>query len=288
MRAVAWSLDGKRCLITGGTSGIGRATAVGLAREGARVAIVCRDPLRGEETVAEIHDETGSDAVEIFLADLSSQAAIRQVAREILTRCPQIDVLLNNAGVVELGERETADGIEASWAVNHLGYFLLTNLLLGRIRESAPARIVNVASEAYRFASALDPDDPTGGRYRWWNAYGRSKLANVLFTRELARRLEGSGVTANALHPGGVATGLGQQNGWWAVPLTRVLGLFMKSPEQGAATSLHLAIAPELDGTSGRYYADCKEKRLAGQALDDDLAARLWATSARQVGLEAD
>ena len=281
-----WSLEGKRCVVTGATSGIGRATAVGLAAEGARVAIVCRSRARGEETVAEIEERTGSKAVELFLADLSSQAAIRQVARELLTRCPRIDVLVNNAGVVELRRRESTDGIESTWAVNHLGYFLLTNLLLDRIRESAPARIVNVASDAHRFVRSLDPDHPEGdGRYRWWQAYGRSKLANLLFTRELARRLEGSRVTVNAVHPGAVSTRLGQHNAWWAVPLTRLLGIFFKSPEQGAATSLHLAQEPELAGVTGRYYADCKETRPTALACDDALAARLWTASAHQVGL---
>jgi len=283
-----WSLEGRRCLVTGATSGIGRATAVGLAEAGARVAIVCRNPLRGEETVAEIKERTGSEAVELFLADLSSQAAVRQAAREILTRCPRIDVLVNNAGVVELRRRETVDGIESTWAVNHLGSFLLTNLLLERIREGASARIVNVASDAHKFVSRLDPERPEGdGRYRWWQAYGRSKLANLLFTRELARRLEGSGVTANAAHPGAVSTRLGQQNAWWAVPLTKALGIFFKSPEQGAATSLYLARAPELSGVTGRYFANCKEHRLNALACDDALAARLWETSARQVGLES-
>jgi NAD(P)-dependent dehydrogenase (short-subunit alcohol dehydrogenase family) len=282
-----WSLEGKRCVVTGATSGIGRATAVGLAAEGARVAIVGRSRERGEETLAEIRERTGRSDAELFLADLSSQAAIRKVAGEILARCPQIHVLVNNAGVAELRRRETGDGIESSWAVNHLAYFLLTRLLLERIRESAPARIVNVASDAHRFVRSLDPDHPEGrGRYRWWQAYGRSKLANILFTRELARRLEGTRVTVNAAHPGAVATRLGQHNAWWAVPLIRLLGLFFKSPEQGAATSLYLARAPELAGTSGRYFADCKEHRPTALACDGALAARLWIASERQVNLQ--
>jgi len=285
--AAAWSLEGRRCVVTGASSGIGRATAVALARAGARVSIVCRSPLRGEETVAEIHERTGSRAVELFLADLSSQAAIRQVAREILTRCPRIHVLVNNAGVVEWRRRETVDGIELTWAVNHLGYFLLTHLLLDRIRASAPARVVNVASDAHRFVRRFDPEQSEEGPYRWWTVYGRSKLANVLFTRELARSLAGSGVTANAAHPGAVATRLGQQNGWWAKPLTAALGIFFKSPEQGAATSVHLATAPELAGVTGRYFADGKEKQVTALARDDVLAARLWQASLRQTGLDS-
>lgn len=280
-----WDLAGKRCVVTGATSGIGRATAVALAGEGARIALVCRSPLRGEETVAEIHERTGSRDVEVFLADLGSQASIRQVARELLTRCPQIHVLVNNAGTVELRRSETVDGIETTWAVNHLGYFLLTGLLLERIRESAPARIINVASDAHKFVRSFDPEQAEEGRYRWWSAYGRSKLANLLFTRELARRLEGSGVTVNAVHPGAVATRLGQQNGWWAKPLTAALGLFFKSPAQGAATSIHLARSPNLADTTGGYFADSKPHAASALARDDARAGCLWAVSARQVGL---
>jgi len=278
-------LEGKRCIVTGATSGIGRATALGLAAAGARVALVCRSRLRGEETLAEIHARTGR-AGELFIADLSSQDAIRQVAREILTRCPRIDVLVNNAGVVERRRRETVDGIEATWATNHLAYFLLTHLLLPRLRESAPARIVNVASDAHRFASSLDPDDPAGGRFRWWQVYGRSKLGNLLFTRELARRLDGSGVTVNAAHPGAVSTRLGHQNDWWVAPVTRLLSLFFKTPEQGAATSLYLAMDPGVAGVSGRYFADCREHAPSALACDDALAARVWSASLRQTGLE--
>ena len=281
----AWSVEGKRCVVTGATSGIGRATAVALAEAGARVAIVCRNPVRGEETVAEIHERTGSTAVEVFLADLSSQEAIRQVARELLTRCPRIDVLVNNAGTVELNRSTTVDGIETTWAVNHLGYFQLTNLLLDRIRESAPARIINVASDAHKFVRHFDPEESEEPPFRWWQVYGRSKLANLLFTRELARRLEGSGVTANAVHPGAVSTRLGHQNGWWARPLTAALGLFFKSPAQGAATSVHLATSAELADTSGGYYANSKPHRSNALARDDALARRLWEVSASAVGV---
>jgi retinol dehydrogenase-12 len=280
-----WSVEDRRCVVTGATSGIGRATALGLAGAGARLALVCRDRMRGEETVAEIHDRTGSEAVELFLGDLASRDSVRQVARELLTRCPRIHVLVNNAGVAEWRRRETPDGVESTWAVNHLGPFLLTVLLLERIRESAPARIVNVASEAHRFVRRLDPEQPDRGRYRWWQAYGRSKLANLLFTRELARRLEGSGVTANAVHPGAVATRLGHQNGWWVAPVTRAVGVFFRTPEQGAATTLYAVLAPELEGLSGRYLADSREKQPSALARDAELARRLWDASARELGL---
>jgi NAD(P)-dependent dehydrogenase (short-subunit alcohol dehydrogenase family) len=287
--AADWSLEGRRCVVTGATSGIGRATAVGLAREGARLALVCRDPMRAEETVAEIHDRTGSRDVEIFRADLASRDSVRQVARELLTRCPRIDVLVNNAGVADTTRRETADGVESMWGVNHLAYFQLTRLLLDRIRESAPARIVNVASEAHRFVSSLDPDDPAprDERFRWWRSYGRSKLANILFTAELARRLAGTGVTVNAAHPGAVSTRLGHQNGWWAKLVSAPLRPFFRSPARGAATSLHLARAPELAGVSGRYFADEREKTPSALARDEALAARLWVASERQLGPEA-
>ena len=172
------------------------------------------------------------------------------------------------------------------WAVNHLAYFQLTSLLLDRIRDSAPARIVSVASEAHRFVSSLDPQDPAPAqeRFRWWRGYGRSKLGNLLFTAELARRLESSGVTANAVHPGAVATRLGTQNGWWAPLLTKPLGLFFRTAERGAETSLYVAAAPELSGVTGRYFSNCREKQPSALARDPDLASRLWTSSARQVG----
>lgn len=272
--------------MTGATSGIGQATALELARRGATVGLLCRDAEKGEHTRASIRAATSNDALHLFRADLSSQAQIRRVADEILSRFEKLHVLVNNAGVVNVGYSETEDGIETVIAVNHLAYFLLTSLLLDRLRASAPARIVNVASDAHRFVRGIDFDDlGHRERYRTMRVYGHSKLANVLFTRELARRLEGSGVTANSVHPGGVASGLGGNNGTWAKAVMKFVGLFMKSPEQGAATSLYVATAPDLEGVSGRYYASCKEKTPSSAARDDAAAARLWQVSQEMTGL---
>jgi NAD(P)-dependent dehydrogenase (short-subunit alcohol dehydrogenase family) len=278
-------LRGRTVILTGATNGIGRATALALARMGAALAIVARDRTRGEATVAEIRAQTGATP-DLLLADLSSQASIRSLAAEILARYPRVDVLVNNAGVVNLKREETADGIEATFAVNHLGYFLLTNLLLDRLKASAPARIVNVASDAHKFVGGMRWDDLEWRRgYKAMRVYGQSKLANILFTRELARRLAGTGVTVNAVHPGAVSTGLGKQNGWWAAALIKVLGLFFRTPEQGAATSIHLASSPAVDGVSGRYFADQKEARPSRAAEDDAAARRLWDLSSQMTGL---
>jgi NAD(P)-dependent dehydrogenase (short-subunit alcohol dehydrogenase family) len=276
-------MAGRVCVVTGASSGIGRATAVGLARVGATVALVCRDRVRGEEARAEV----GGDAM-LFLADLSSQADIGRVAAELLERLPRIHVLVNNAGVVNLRHSLTADGIESVFAVNHLAYFLLTALLLDRLRASAPARIVNVASEAHRVARTIRFED-LGHAERWgtMRVYGHSKLANILFTYELARRLAGDGVTANCVHPGAVGTRLGQNNGRIATFLTRLLRPFFRTPEQGAATSLHVATAPALDGVTGRYFVDCREARSSRATYDVDLARRLWDESERLTGLAA-
>jgi len=278
-------LRGRVVILTGATNGIGRATALALAGMGATLGIVARDRARGEETVAEIRAQTGATA-DLLLADLSSQASIRELAATILARYPRIDVLVNNAGIVNLKREETADGIESTFAVNHLAYFLLTNLLLDRLKASAPARIVNVASDVHKYVGGIRWDDLGWAQgYQVMRVYGQSKLANILFTRELARRLAGTGVTVNAVHPGAVSTGLGKQNGVWAAALIKVLGLFFRTPEQGAATSIHLAASPAVDGVSGRYFVDAKEARPSRAAEDDAAARRLWDLSSQMTGL---
>jgi NAD(P)-dependent dehydrogenase (short-subunit alcohol dehydrogenase family) len=275
----------KTIVVTGATSGIGRATAVELAKLGSRLILVGRDAARAEETLAEIRSATGRSDVEVVRGDFTRLAEVRRVAEEILARTDRIDVLVNNAGVTLLKRTTTPDGFETTFAVNHLAYFLLTGLLLPRLRAAAPgARIVNVASDAHRWGK-LDLDDLQNEReYKAMRVYGQSKTANILFTRELARRLAGSGITVNALHPGAVATRLGRGNGPLLDLFQRAIGLFMKSPEQGAATSIHLASAPELDGVSGRYFADRKEKQPAAHATDDSAAKRLFETSERLTG----
>lgn len=281
-------MEGKTCVVTGASSGIGRETALGLAERGARVVALCRDRARADDLLREIRERTGRSDATVALADLSRQSEIRRVAQEILDACPRIDVLVNNAGIVNLRRETTADGLEAVFAVNHLGYFLLTHLLLDRLRASAPSRIVVVASDAHRFRG-FDLDDVQFERrkYSWSAAYAQSKLCNILFARELARRLAGSGVTVNALHPGAVGTRLAQNNGWWAVALTKLIRPFMRSPAQGAETSIHLATSAEVEGVSGRYWANSREARPNRQAEDDAAASRLWEMSARLTGLSA-
>jgi NAD(P)-dependent dehydrogenase (short-subunit alcohol dehydrogenase family) len=276
-------MEGRVCIVTGASSGIGRATAAALAGMGARVALVGRDRRRSEVAVAEI---AAGERVDLFLADLSSQAEIRRLAAELLARYPAIHVLVNNAGVVNLHHSTTVDGIETVFAVNHLAYFLLTHLLLDRLKASAPARIVNVASEAHKFAHTIQFDDlGHERRYRWSRVYGQSKLANILYTYELARRLQGTRVTANCVHPGAVGTRLGQNNGRIATLLTRLLRPFFRTPAQGAATSIHVASSPALEGVTGRYFYNCREGRSSPTAQDPALARRLWEVSERMTGL---
>lgn len=271
-------------MITGASSGVGRATAIGLARFGATLVLVCRYRARGEETVAAIRDTTGNPAVTLMMADLSSQQSIRALAREFLATGQPLHVLVNNAGVVNLHRTLTVDGIESTFAVNHLAYFLLTQLLLDRLKEAAPARILNVASHAHRFSGMNVDDLEAARRYRAMRVYGQSKLANILFSYELARRLDGMGVTVNCLHPGAVASGLGKNNGAWARALVGLLRPFFRTPEQGAATSIYLASSPDLEKVTGKYFADCKETRSSAVSYDTAVAGRLWEISTRMTG----
>jgi NAD(P)-dependent dehydrogenase (short-subunit alcohol dehydrogenase family) len=272
-------------MITGASSGIGRETAIGLARLGAELVLVCRDRGRGEDAVHEIRRRTGSRSAELLLADLSSQAQIRALAEKFLGRDRPLHVLVNNAGVLNLRRRTTVDGLEATFAVNHLAYFLLTRLLLERLRSSAPARIVNVASDVHRSGEIRFDDLGLEKGYRAGRAYSQSKLANVLFTYELAERLQGSAVTANCLHPGVVATGLLDDNGLLPALAMRLGRPFMKTPGQGAVTSIHLASAPELEGVSGRYFVDRREVRSSEASYDREVRRRLWEVSERLTGV---
>jgi NAD(P)-dependent dehydrogenase (short-subunit alcohol dehydrogenase family) len=276
----------KTIVITGATSGIGRSTALGLARLDSRLILVGRDAGRAEETIAAIRKATGRKDVEVVRGDFARMAEVRRVADELLARTEAIHVLVNNAGVTMMKRTVTPDGFETTFAVNHLAYFLLTGLLLPRLRAAAPgARIVNVASDAHRWGP-LDLDDLQNERsYKAMKVYGQSKTANILFTRELAKRLAGSGISVNAAHPGAVATRLGRGNGPFFDLLQRALGIFMRTPERGAETSIHLASAPELEGVSGRYFADCKEKQPMPHACDDAVAQRLWQISETLTGL---
>jgi NAD(P)-dependent dehydrogenase (short-subunit alcohol dehydrogenase family) len=278
-------LAGRAVLVTGGSGGIGRATALGLATMGARVAITGRDRGRTEGAAREIR-AAGGGQVDVFIADLSAQSEVRRLADEVLQSLSRIDVLINNAGGYWHTRHVTADGLERTFAVNHLAPFLLTNLLLERLRQSAPARVVTVASQAQSMGR-IDFDDLQGEHsYSGARAYNQSKLANLLFTYELARRLEGGSVTANALHPGLVSTSFGADD---PAPVQRLLvpflRPFMKTPTRGAATSVHLASAPDLDQVTGRYFAGRKPRRSSSRSYDQAAAARLWRVSADLAGM---
>jgi retinol dehydrogenase-14 len=273
-------MDGKVCLITGATSGIGRATAMGLASMGASVVMVGRDRDRGEAALAEIKEGSGNTSVDLMLADLSSQEEIRRLADEFKQAHSRLDVLINNAGVFRSKRITTAEGIEMTFAVNHLAYFLLTYLLLDVLKASAPSRIVNVASGDHSNGT-IDFEDLQGEKgYKGAKAYSQSKLATVLFTYELARRLEGTGISANCLHPGVVGTDLGSGVSGVFGLMVRALKPLMKSPEQGAETSIYLASSLEVEGLSGKYFVKKVEARSSDVSYDERLARRLWEVSA--------
>lgn len=280
-------MGGKTVVVTGATSGVGLEAAVMLAHKGAQTVIVGRDPEKTERVLTEVKRRAETDAVEAMLCDFSSQEATRRFAEKFLARHPRLDVLVNNAGTVHARRTLTEDGIEATFAVNHLGYFLLTNLLLDRIKASAPARIVNVASTAH-YGGTMDLDDLGFERnYQIMKAYSRSKLANVLFTRELARRLEGTGVTVNAVHPGTVATHIWDGAPGWTQPFFVIAKkFFMTSPTQGGERIVYLAASPEVEGKSGLYFEKDQPKEPSELARNDELARRLWEKSARLVRLD--
>jgi NAD(P)-dependent dehydrogenase (short-subunit alcohol dehydrogenase family) len=274
------SMAGRTCVITGANAGIGRAAALALARMGARVGMVSRSRERGEAAREEVVRGSGS-AVDLFVADLSAQAEVRRLAAEIRERYDGLDVLVNNAAVYTSKRALSPDGIELQFAVNHLAPLLLTRLLLDLLARSAPARVVTVSSEAHRGAR-LEWEDLQGERrYRGLRAYRVAKLANLLFTRELARRTAGTGVTANAVHPGVVGTEL--LFGGWG-PL-RLLKRWLKTPEEGARVIVRLASAPELEGATGRYFREEGEIQPSAAALDDQAARRLWRVSEELTGL---
>jgi retinol dehydrogenase 14 len=277
----------KVVLITGGTGGIGKATAIGLATLGARIGITGRDRTRAERAAADIRAASGNSAVYAFAADMTSQAEVRRLAVALLEAYPRLDVLINNVGGFWAHRHLTADGLERTFALNYLASFLLTNLLLDRLKASAPARVVTVSSGAQAMGH-IAFDDLHGVRhYLGQRAYNQSKLANIMFTNELARRLEGSGVTANSLHPGVVRTNFGAEDqAWFFAIMSRMLLPLLKTPEQGAQTSIYLASSPDLDGVTGQYFAKGRPATANKEAYDTDLTARLWRVSADLVGLD--
>jgi NAD(P)-dependent dehydrogenase (short-subunit alcohol dehydrogenase family) len=279
-------MNGKICLVTGATNGIGKATAHALSQMGATVVIVGRDAQKAAQVTEEIRAASTNQNVDWLLADLSSQEDIRRLATEFNSKYSQLHVLLNNAGGTFTTRQVSVDGIEMTFALNHLAYFLLTNLLLDRMIASAPARIINVSSDAHS-GGKIDFDNLQGERsYSSFGPYGNSKLANILFTNELARRLEGTGVTVNALHPGLTSTGFGKNNpGFLMKIMGAVIPLIARSPEKGADTSIYLASSPEVQGITGKYFVDCKVTQPAPQAADNAVAKKLWDVSAEMVHL---
>src|SRR4028118_2261866 len=264
-------MGGKTVLVTGGTSGIGKATAVAMAAMGADVVVTGRDPERGGLAVEEMRAESTGGSVELMLADLAVQAEVRRLAEEFRVRHDRLDVLVNNAGLVQSERTETPDGIETTLAVNHLAPFLLTNLLLDLLKKSEPSRVVTVSSEAQRWGRMDFDDLQSKSKYRGFPVYGMTKLANIMFTYELAERLEGTGVTATCMHPGAVNTRFGTNNRGPMTILFRLFKPFMRTPEQGADTVIWLASSPEVEGVSGRCYADREGEERARRETATDL-----------------
>jgi NAD(P)-dependent dehydrogenase (short-subunit alcohol dehydrogenase family) len=278
----------KVCLVTGATSGIGKVTARELARLGATVVAVARDAAKGQDAVDEIKRDTGNQAVQLLVGDLSRQADVRRLAAEFLGKHDRLNVLVNNAGTMSPERRLTVDGIEVTFATNHLAYFLLTDLLLGALRAGAPARVVSVSAIVHRWAP-LDLDDLNYTRrsYSPWLAYSASKLANVLWSAELARRVDGTGVAANCLHPGIIATNFSASGPSWMRYGFKLATPFVLTPEQGAETTLYLATSPEVEKISGKYFDKKKVVSPDGRADDPALRRRFWDISASMVAQSA-
>jgi NAD(P)-dependent dehydrogenase (short-subunit alcohol dehydrogenase family) len=279
-------MKGKTVVITGGTSGIGEVAALELAQMGARIVLVAREEPRADATLARLRQRAPGLAHTVHCADLTRLAEARRVAGQIADAEPRIDVLINNAGAMFAARQVTRDGLERTFALNHMAYFVVTQGLRERLAASAGARIVNTASDAHRGAT-LDFDDLQSEKgFSAMKAYGRSKLCNILFTRELARRLHGTGITANCLHPGFVATRFGDQSGGLISHMVWLAKFFAISPAEGAKTIVHLASAPEVAGVSGKYFYKCRETKPSPQAQDDQAALALWQRSAALAGMK--
>ena len=281
-------LHGKTILITGANSGIGKTTAIGLAKLGADLVLVCRDKTKAQHAINEIKWTTGNNSIDLIVADLLVQREVRRVAGEFIGSYSKLDVLINNAGTNFHRYEETEDGIEQTMALNYFAPFLLSNLLLDLLKKSAPSRMVNVSSVGH-FGGRLDIENVTKDRRmgaEGFSAYQRSKLALVLFTYELARRIDPKRVSVNCLHPGAVRTNIWAHAGL-ASPLTRIASLFMKSAVEGAKTSIYLASSPEVEGVTGKYFDDCKERPSSKESYDQGLALMLWDHSLSLTGLQA-
>jgi NAD(P)-dependent dehydrogenase (short-subunit alcohol dehydrogenase family) len=267
-------------MITGANSGIGKETALQLAKLGSTIIMVCRDKVKGEEARSDIITLSGNESVELFIADLSSLTSVRQLVTDFLASHEKLDVLVNNAGVLMSKRTLTVDGLESTFAINHLAHFLLTQLLLDTLKKSSPARIINVSGDIHKFVSTIDLDDLNGDQsYGAWNRYNQSKLANLLFTYELARRLDPKEVSVNALHPGVIRTNLVRSIKLVKI-VSKTLGLlFMKSASKGAETSVFLASSPDVEGITGKYFIKKKEKKSSKASYDIDLQKSLWEIS---------
>ncbi len=282
------SMEGKTCLITGGSDGIGYVAALELARMGATVVIAGRNAEKTEAAAASIRRDTGNPSVSFLLADLSSQREVRRLAAEVIDKLPRLDVLLNNAGAIFLSHRSSADGIEMTFALNHLGYFLLTTLLLDLLKASAPARVVNVSSSSHYAAGNFRLEDLSRpGNGRSYQAYGRSKLCNILLTYELARRLKGSGVTVNALHPGLVRTSIARNNGILGRIANLFIGVRGVSASRGAETLVYLASSSDVETVTGKFFIDCRAVPSSPLSYDAGLASDLWDLSERLTAASA-
>ena len=279
--ATSQTMQGKICLVTGATSGMGKETALGLARMGATVVLVARDSNKGKETQREITRQSGNEHIDLLLADLSSQQEVRKLASEFKAKYQQLHVLVNNAGAVFSKRQTTVDGLEMTFALDHLAYFLLTNLLLDTIKASAPARIINISSVA-QANGKINFDDLQGEKsygFFGFTAYSQAKLANVMFTYELARRLQGTSVTVNAVGPGGVTTNFGVSNGGFFATVTKFLTRSAKTPADAAKTAIWLASAPKLQNETGKFYYN--EREIHSSKLSHNVATqkRLWEVS---------
>lgn len=275
-------------VVTGANSGMGKATSIEIATTGAAVIMVCRDKAKGEQSVNGVRDLTRNTLVELMVCDLGWRESIESFCTEFKKRYKRLDVLINNAGVILPGRHQTADGFELQFGVNHLGHFLLTNRLLDLMTASAPARIINVSSGAHKVGKIHFEDVNLKKNYTVWRAYAQSKLANVLFTYEIADRLKGTGVTANCLHPGAVATAMGiNRDSGFGTFITRMLKPFFQTPEQGAKTAIYLATSQDVDGVTGKYFYKKKPLPSSKSSYDKELAKRLWELSEKMTGLKS-
>jgi NAD(P)-dependent dehydrogenase (short-subunit alcohol dehydrogenase family) len=280
-------MQDKICIITGANSGIGFYTALALARKGATIVMVCRNAEKAETAKQEIMDKTQNKNIAIFLADFSSLEESKRVGKEVAAKYPKIDILINNAGFIAKGYREvTADGLEKTFAVNHMGYFIFTHFLLDAVKAAPQGRIISVSSEAHRFVSNVDLTNLQLTRgYTSFKAYGISKLCNIWFTCELARRLKDTNVTVNCVHPGAVATNFGTDSGPFFETLLKLGKMFLLTPQQGAETSIFLASNPEVSKVTGEYFSKSQIKKISRDARDDAKAKKLWDMSLEIAGL---